>query len=55
MHSKLGVVAHSVVSATQEASLAYQLEKMPEQRKELFCLNIKPNEAVENMQQEGEM
>lgn len=53
IHSKLGVVAHSVISATQEASLAYELEKLPEQWKELFCLNSKPNEAVENMQQEG--
>ena len=55
MYSKLGVVAHSVISASQEVSLAYELEKLPEQWKEFFCLNIKPNEAVENMKQEGEM
>lgn len=55
MHSELGVVTHSVFSATEEASLAYELEKLPEQRNELFCLNIKPNEAVENMKQEREM
>lgn len=39
---------------TQEVSLAYELEKLPEQWNELFCPNIKPNEALEDMQQ-GEM
>lgn len=59
MHSKLGVV-HIMSSLlldiwTQEASLKYELEKLPEQSNGLFCLNIKPNEALEDTQQEGEM
>lgn len=59
MHSKLSVV-HIMLSLlldiwTQEASLAYELEKLPEQWNGLFCLNIKPNEALEDMQQEGKM
>lgn len=59
MHSKLGVV-HIMLSPlldiwTQEVSLAYELTKLPEQWNGLFCLNIKTNEALEDMQQEGEI
>lgn len=58
-HSKLGVV-HITSSPlldiwTLEVSLAYELAKLPEQWNGLFCLNIKPNEALEDTQQEGEM
>lgn len=40
---------------TLEVSLTYELAKLPEQWNGLFCLHIKPNEALEDMQQEGEM
>lgn len=40
---------------TQEVSLAYELEKPPEQWNALFCLNINPNEALEDTHQEGEI